>query len=466
MTVPSASPLQASPEASLADALRNTWPLLLGFALIMLGGGLQGTLLGLRAAIEEFPTLATGLMMSAYYLGFLLGSLATSRLVARVGHIRVFAALTSLASMTILVHSVAVDVYAWAALRLLSGICFAGIYIVAESWLNDRASNQTRGRIFAIYMMINFAGLAAGQFLLNLADPALPGLFMLVSVLVSLAAVPLVLSSRQGPSFSRPAALALPVIYARSPMAVIGVVAAGLSSGAIFGMAAVFAATTGLSVAQTASFVAMPIVGAMLLQWPLGVLSDRIDRRRVISLAAGLALLAALATLWASAGSPLFYLAMLLLGGTTLPVHGIAASHLNDQLALDEMVAASSTLILLSGVGAAAGPLLVSVLMGTLGSVGFLWFFLAVSVMLLGFSVWRLYLSASPDDDSKRPWMATRPAVSPAAAEMAAEAQVEAVEAAEAEAVEAEAAAAAEAAATAPESAEGAGPRPPSGPPG
>lgn len=457
MTAPTASPLQARPEASLSDALRNTWPLLIGFALIMLGGGLQGTLLGLRAALEGFPTLATGLMMSAYYLGFLLGSAATSRLVARVGHIRVFAALTSLASMTILVHSVAVDVYAWAVLRLLSGMCFAGIYIVAESWLNDRASNQTRGRIFAIYMMINFAGLAAGQFLLNLAAPELPALFMLVSVLVSLAAVPLVLSSRQGPSFARPAALALAVIYHRSPMAVVGVLAAGLASGAIFGMAAVYAASVGLSVAQTASFVAMPILGAMLLQWPLGLLSDRIDRRRVISLAAALAVLAALATLWAAAGSPVFYLAMLLLGGTTLPVYGIAASHLNDQLALDEMVAASSTLILLSGAGAAAGPLLVALLMGTLGAVGFLWFFLLVSMVLLVFSIWRVYLHVGPDEDSKRPWVATRPAASPVAVEMAAEAQVEAAEALEVAAA-LEASAAAE---PAQESDDSAQPRPP-----
>ncbi|MCC5862142.1 MAG: MFS transporter [Gammaproteobacteria bacterium] len=431
MTASPASPLPALPEASLGAALRSTWPLLLGLALIMLGAGLQGTLLGLRATLEGFPTIATGLMMSAYYLGFLVGSLTTSRLVAKVGHIRVFAALASLASMTILVHSVAVDVYAWVVLRVLSGICFAGIYIVAESWLNDRASNQTRGRIFAVYMMINFGGLAAGQFLLNLADPQLPALFMLVSVLVSLAAVPLVLSSRQGPSFARASALPLPAIYQRSPMAVVGVIAAGLASGAIFGMTAVYAATAGLSVAQTASLVAMPILGAMLLQWPLGLLSDRIDRRRVVSLAAGLALLAALATLWVTVGSPLFYLAMLLLGGATLPVHGIAASHLNDQLALDQMVAASSTLILLSGAGAAAGPLLVALLMGTLGGVGFLWFFLLVSLLLLVFSVWRIFLHVGPDEDSKRPWVATRPAVSPVAVEMAAEAQVEAAEAAE-----------------------------------
>lgn len=431
MTASPASPLPALPEASLGAALRSTWPLLLGLALIMLGAGLQGTLLGLRATLEGFPTIATGLMMSAYYLGFLVGSLTTSRLVAKVGHIRVFAALASLASMTILVHSVAVDVYAWVVLRVLSGICFAGIYIVAESWLNDRASNQTRGRIFAVYMMINFGGLAAGQFLLNLADPQLPALFMLVSVLVSLAAVPLVLSSRQGPSFARASALPLPAIYQRSPMAVVGVIAAGLASGAIFGMTAVYAATAGLSVAQTASLVAMPILGAMLLQWPLGLLSDRIDRRRVVSLAAGLALLAALATLWVTVGSPLFYLAMLLLGGATLPVHGIAASHLNDQLALDQMVAASSTLILLSGAGAAAGPLLVALLMGTLGGAGFLWFFLLVSLLLLVFSVWRIFLHVGPDEDSKRPWVATRPAVSPVAVEMAAEAQVEAAEAAE-----------------------------------
>lgn len=410
---------------TLRGALSSTWPLLLGFALIMLGGGLQGTLLGLRASMENFPTLATGLMMSAYYVGFLLGSVATSYLVSRVGHIRVFAALASLASMIILLHSVAVDVALWGLLRFMSGICFAGVYIVAESWLNDRASNATRGRIFAIYMMISFAGLAVGQFLLNLADPMASTLFMVVSILVSLAAVPLVLSSRQGPSFARPVGLGFAVVFARSPMAVTGVLASGLASGAVFGMGAVYANAVGLSVAQTASFVAMPIIGAMLLQWPLGYLSDRIDRRRVIVLASIIALMAAAIAIFVNAGSALFYAAMVLLGGTTLPVYGIAASHLNDQLALDEMVAASSTLVLLSGMGAALGPVLVSLLMGSIGPSGFLWFFALVSTTLLVYTGLRIRLRTSATL-IKRPWMQARPAVSPVAVTMGVEARVDA----------------------------------------
>jgi MFS family permease len=421
-------------EPTLFSAMSNTWPLLLGFALIMLGAGLQGTLLGLRAAMEGFATFSTGLMMSAYYVGFLVGSIATSRLVARVGHVRVFAALASLASMIILLHSVAVDVRAWGILRLLSGMCFAGIYIVAESWLNDRASNQTRGRVFSIYMVINFAGLAFGQFLLNLADPMLPTLFMLVSILVSIAAVPLVLSSRQGPSFSRPISMSPVLVYERSPMALMGVIASGLSSGAIFGMAAVYATDAGLTVAQTASFVAMPILGAMLLQWPLGHLSDHVDRRGVILLASIIALLAAAAAIWAPAGSLLFYFAMALLGGTTLPVYGLAASHLNDQLALEEMVGASSTLILLSGAGAAAGPVLVSALMGTVGAIGFLYFFVLVSALLLLFAAIRMRQHATLEGLTKRPWIAARPAISPMAVSMATEAQVDASTAAETEA--------------------------------
>jgi MFS family permease len=423
VTVSSSLPPGASAPEGLGAALANTWPLLLGFSLIMLGGGLQGTLLGLRAAMEGFPTLATGLLMSAYYLGFLAGSAVTGRLVARVGHIRVFAALTSLASMVILVHAVAVDAGAWALLRLLSGFCFAGIYIVAESWLNDRASNQTRGRIFALYMMINFAGLGAGQFLLNIADPRLPALFMLVSILVSLAAVPLVLSSRQGPAFARPATLRIGVIWQRSPMAVIGVVAAGLASGAIFGMAAVYAAGAGLSVAQTANFVAMPIFGALLLQWPLGVLSDHVDRRRVIALAGLLALVAALATLALPAGQPGFYAAVLVLGGTTLPVYGLAASHLNDQLAPDEMVGASSNLVLLSGAAAAAGPMAVAVLTGLLGPPGFLWFFVVVSLALTACSGWRVARREAPPAKDKGRWRMTRPAGSPVAPGVVAEVQ-------------------------------------------
>lgn len=418
--------MQRPDSHNLTTAIAATWPLLLGFALIMLGGGLQGTLLGLRATIEDFPAVATGLIMSAYYVGFLLGSLLTVRLVARVGHIRVFAALTSMASMLILVHAVAVDAVAWGLLRFLSGICFAGIYIVAESWLNDRATNQTRGQVFAVYMMINFAGLGFGQFLLNLADPLDPTLFMLVSILVSLAAVPLVLSSRQGPAFSRPSKLRLGAVYSTSPMAVGGALSSGLASGAVFGMGAVYAISIGLSVAQTALFVAMPIFGAMLLQWPLGWLSDRIDRRLVIVLAACLSLLAAALTLSVAAAIPwLFFPLMMLLGGTSLPVYGLAASHLNDQLEPDDMVAASSTLILLSGVGAALGPVLAGALMGGIGASGFLWFFVGVNVTLLAYTVLRLRLHRHLEDLHKRRWVVLRPVASPVAAGAATESRVD-----------------------------------------
>lgn len=417
----------AAPPGNLRQAVASSSALLLGFALIMLGGGLQGTLLGLRAAMEGFATVSVGLIMSAYYGGFLVGSLVTVKLVSQVGHIRVFAALTSVASMTILLHALVVDVWVWAMFRFISGMCFAGIFIVVESWLNDRASNRTRGQLFAVYMMINFAGLAFGQFLLNVADPQQATLFIIVSVLVSLAAVPLVLSSTPAPAFDRATPLGIAETYRRSPMAVIGVTAAGLASGAIFGMAAVFAVGMGLSIAQTATFVAMPIFGAMLLQWPLGWISDRVDRRQVILSASTLGIVATVATLVAPSASVWLFVAMALLGGASMPIHGLAASHLNDQIAPDEMVAASGTLILLGGVGAACGPVLAATLMGLIGSSGFLWFFIGVHAVVLCFAVGRIWHNTILPGLQKRPWVATRPAgESPVAAQVLAEVQGEA----------------------------------------
>src|SRR6266481_8768162 len=209
--------------------------------ILMLGAGLQGTLLGLRATIEGFPTPVTGLVMSCYYVGYLLGTLIAPRLLRRIGHVRVFAALAALASVASLVHASWVHPLPWGVMRLLSGLCFAGIYVVAESWLNDRATRANRGRLFAVYMLILYVGLGAAQFLLIVSNPLTPRPFMMVSVLISLAMVPIVVSAQQLPERAVPRKVRLPDLYRNSPLGVVGVIVSGLISAIIFSMGPVYA---------------------------------------------------------------------------------------------------------------------------------------------------------------------------------------------------------------------------------
>jgi MFS family permease len=264
-------------------AVRSCWALLLGIALMMLGNGLQGSLLGIRASLEGFPTTATGILMSGYFAGFLVGSVLTPKMVARVGHVRVFAALASLASSAILIHVVWINPVSWTVIRLVSGFCYAGLYVVCESWLNDQATNQTRGQLLSIYMVVMLGGAAAGQGLLNVADPAGPNLFILVSVLVSLSLIPMLLSTGRTPPFEAPRPVGIRQLYLVSPTGVVGYFGAMMASGAYFGMGAVYARELGLSVRDISLFVSLIMLGGMFLQWPLGRLSDTWDRRQVLT---------------------------------------------------------------------------------------------------------------------------------------------------------------------------------------
>src|ERR1700719_4426462 len=250
---------------------------------LMLGAGLQGTLLGLRATLEGFPALLTGTIMSCYYVGYVLGTVIVLPLVRQIGHIRVFAALAAVASMSILVQGSFVNPLVWGAMRLVSGICFAGIYVVAESWLNDRASRANRGRLLAVYMLVLYVGLGAAQFLLIVSNPHTTTPFMLVSVLISLAMVPIVVSAQQLPARSVPRKVRLPDLYHNSPLGVVGVIVSGLISAIIFSMGPVYARLSGLETTSVATFMAVSILAAVVTQSPVGRLSDRMDRRTVIA---------------------------------------------------------------------------------------------------------------------------------------------------------------------------------------
>ena len=342
-----------------ATMIATTWPLLLGMGVLMLGAGLQGTLLGLRATLEGFPTPITGVIMSCYYVGYLLGTFAAPRLVRNVGHIRVFAALAAVASAVILVQGSFVHPIPWGIMRLVSGVCFAGIYVVAESWLNDRASRSNRGTLLALYMLVLYIGLGSAQFLLVLASPSSPTSFMLVSVLISLAMVPIVVSAHQTPPTTVPLKVRYRDLYKNSPLGVVAVTVSGMVSSTIFSMGPVYARLSGLGTSGVATFMAVSILAAVLTQYPVGRLSDRIDRRTVIAIVCTIATLAASSiVVFRDMPHGLFLAVAALFSGFVLTLYSLAVSHVNDKLEPGQMVAASSALLSLNGTAAAIGPVM------------------------------------------------------------------------------------------------------------
>lgn len=377
-------------QRSSVQYLASTWPLLLGMGLLMLGAGLQGTLVGLRATLDAFPIALIGAVMSCYYVGYIGGSICAPQLVQRVGHIRVFAALTSLASVTILVQSLLVTPFAWALLRAASGFCFAGIYVVAESWLNDRATNANRGVALATYMLVLYVGLGGGQFLLNVGDAAGPTLFILVAVLISLAVVPMTLSVQRAPEFDIPRKIGVRELYAASPMGVVGVTASGMITGALFSMGAVYARLSGFDAHDIGSFMGVSILAAVLTQLPIGRWSDRVDRRSVLIVVCLLAAaFGVAAALTAPASRLLLFVLAACFGGIALTLYSLSLSHINDHLEPGQMVSASSVVLLMNGAGAVAGPLLISLLMAEFGPAAYFWTLSALVTALSGFTVWR-----------------------------------------------------------------------------
>lgn len=362
---------------------------------MMLGVGLQGTLLGFRATIEGFPTVVTGIIMSAYFAGFVGGSLLTPVMVARVGHVRVFAAMASTASIAALVHGAMVIPWIWILMRLLSGFCMAGLYIVAESWINDRATNESRGKLLSLYMVISLGGVGVGQFLLNLADPSGMLLFVLASILVSLAVLPIALTTGSAPAHAEPQAMGIGTLWKVSPLGLVGVMAEGLAAAAFYGMGAVYAREHGMDAFNVSMFMASATFGGMLLQWPIGHASDRFDRRIIIAMVSVVGSLAAVAALLTS-GIPQL-LATALLGGMMMPLYSLSVAHTNDFLKPSQMVAASSSMILMSGMAAIAGPMLASLWMHYLGKEGFFWF-IGLSMLLVAvFAVYRRIRSQVPE---------------------------------------------------------------------
>ncbi|MEJ2534766.1 MAG: MFS transporter [Gammaproteobacteria bacterium] len=343
--------------------------LLLGVAILLTGQGLQGVLLPVRATLESFSPFAVGLIGGAYFLGFTVGCWRGPRLIRRAGHVRVFAAMTAIASAAPLLHGLWVNLWSWGLLRLVTGFCFAVLYVVIESWLNERADDRDRGRVFSAYIFINMLGLAIGQQLLMLSAPGELSLFALTSVLISIAAVPLLMSTGEQPRAVEESTFDLAALYRNSPTGMLGSLTSGVANGAFWSLAPVFTATAAYNVNLAAWFMTAAVLGGAVGQWPFGWLSDRVDRRHVLiglcAAGAGLGLL-----LWLLADQssvPLLLAASFAWGATAFPVYTISVAQANDRADPETFVMISSGLLLMFGMGAIIGPLLASALMGALG---------------------------------------------------------------------------------------------------
>jgi MFS family permease len=390
--------------------VNGTWPLLLGMGVLMLGAGLQGTLLSLRATLDGFPTPVTGIIMSCYYVGYLAGTAAAPRMLRQIGHIRVFAALAAGASASILLQAALVQPFVWAVMRLISGVCFAGIYVVAESWLNDRASKTNRGRLLAIYMLVLYVGLGTSQFLLILANPSTPTPFMLVSVLISLSMVPIVVSAQQAPEPALPRKVRYRELYRNSPLGVVAVSVSGMISSIVFAMGPVYARLSGFGNTGVATFMAVSILAAVLTQYPVGRLSDRTDRRTVIAAACTVATIVA-GSIVAFGDMPraLFFLLTALFSGSALTLYSLAVSHVNDKLEPAQMVAASSALLRLNGGAAAVGPVLAGSVIAAYGPSAYFKMLAALTGTLTVYDLWRKSRREPVPPAQKGPFISAQP---------------------------------------------------------
>ncbi|MDJ1014873.1 MAG: MFS transporter [Paracoccaceae bacterium] len=355
----------------MLKVLGSAWALLFGMMLLMVGNGLQGSLIGIRGAIEDFSTAELSIITSGYFAGFLFGSRITPLLIQKVGHVRVFAALGSFISAVLILYPTITEPWAWIILRVIFGFSFSGVYVTAESWLNNASDNENRGKALSLYVMVQMLGIVLSQALLNVADPAGFVLFVIPSVLVSLSFAPILLTASKSPSFETTKPMSLKEIYKVSPLGFVGMFLLGVIFSAQFGMASIYGTQAGLSVAEISAFVSAIFLGGMLLQFPFGWLSDRMDRRiLILSAAIGGGIAGAVG--WVLGGYfEVVLVAGFIMGGMSNPLYALIVAYTNDYLDIDDMAAASGGLIFVNGLGAIMGPVVTGWVMGLMGPGGF-----------------------------------------------------------------------------------------------
>jgi MFS family permease len=379
--------------------LKNSWALFLGMGALMLAYGFQGSLLGVRAVKEEFSLTATGFMMSGYFVGYFIGAKTIPQIISRVGHIRVFAAFASIASLVVLIHAVYVSPFIWFLLRVLTGISMVSIYTVAESWLNDRASNKNRGSVLSIYMVILYGAMGLGMFLLNFSDPGNFEPFILISIITSAALIPILLTKRKPPTFKKISSMSIQEVFISSPFGMVSSFFYGTIQSALFTLLAVYAATMNFSIFQISLVTFLLAVSGAISQWPIGKLSDMFDRRKVIIIVTFAAAFFAFCAILSSRQMYLpgdlatskfwFYVFLILFSFCSLPMFSLILAHTNDFIPKEKFVAAGASLQFIFGMGAMAGPFLCSIFMGMVGPNGFFIFLLFFHSVIGAYGVYR-----------------------------------------------------------------------------
>lgn len=411
-------------------AIRAAWPLFVGMILLMVSNGLLSTILTIRAQEIGFSETTIGLVQSGYPIGFILSCFITPIMINHSGHVRVFAALVSIASTSALIHLITDDPASWAAMRVLSGFCFSGIYIVAESWLNSLADNKNRGSLLSSYFVVQTAGYMAGQLMIGLSAPGAITLFIFTSVLLSISLVPILIAATTQPSLEEPQRVTLSELFNISPMAVIGGFFIGISNGGLAFVTAIYARNVGLSVPMTGYLLAATTLGGLLFQFPLGKLSDIIDRRLVIIVASLINGIVCFVLVYV--GTPHLYPAILfggflIMGGFTLPVYSICMAHMNDYLKPQQMVAASSTLVLVFSAGMVIGPIGGAFVLDQFGGTGMYVFYAVVALVMAATGIQRLVKSDKQGEaDDKDAIIPITPTITPEATQIHADDMAEA----------------------------------------
>ena len=384
--------------------LKSSWALFTGYFILMVAHGFQGNLLGVRSVIEEFNFLATGSIMSGYFVGYFIGANSIPNLVGRVGHIRVFAALASMASLSILIHAVFVNPIIWTMARFVTGFALVGIFIVMESWLNDRANNRTRGQLLSVYMFITLIGISLGSLLLNFSSPDKYEPFILISLLLSFALIPILLTKRKAPKFKKQGFINIKGLFKTSPLATVSMFCTGLIHSALFSLGAVYAAKMNFTILEISLLLFIITVCGGLFQWPIGYFSDKSDRRLIIIICTFVAAVFAFLAIYVSGASLenmylaisadrnkiLFFLFFGIYAGMAIPLFTLNLAYINDYMEKAKFVSAGAGMQIIFGLGAMMGPFLCSTLMSAFGTNGFFIYLLIFHLIIGLFGLYRI----------------------------------------------------------------------------
>mgnify|MGYP000173215702 CR=1 FL=1 len=405
----------------MLTVILRVWALLFGVFLIMIGNGMQSTLMGVRGGLEGFSTSELSVVTSAYFAGFLIGSRLASSLIRSVGHVRVFAALGSFMSAGLIAFPMVVEPWAWVLIRLLLGFCLSGVYVSAESWLNNKATNATRGTILSAYMLAQTFGMVGAQALVGVTPVETFAAFAIASILVSLSFAPILLSASPVPIADNIQPMSLKRLYQASPLATVGTLLLGGVFAAQLGMASVYGSAIGLSTGQITTFVASIFLGSIVFQVPVGWLSDMFDRRLLIL---GVAVTGGVASLTPWVFGPSFPILLgtgFIMGGMASPLYSLLIAYCNDYLELEDMPSASGGIIFIYGVGAIAGPLITGQMMDLIGNDGFWLFIAGTFVAIAGWCAHRMTVRPAPSVDEAGEYVSLSPTASQVAVTAATE---------------------------------------------